>query len=105
MAIEAEDIAAISRVGIPRNILYVRLQQLLSSVLVYWDIHVEAQYIYHNECTKVQNLSVYNVRGRMLESARAIETQVGSVHCWKHHSTRVSCCMGSSAAQDMLAQL
>ena len=33
---------------------------------------------------KCRTLDVYyNARARILESARAIETQVGSVHCWK----------------------
>ena len=35
---------------------------------------------------KCRTLGVYNARARMLESARAIETQVGSVHCWKCYS-------------------
>ena len=33
-----------------------------------------------SEALKVHALNVYNVRVRMLERARAIETQVGSVH-------------------------
>ena len=33
---------------------------------------------------KCRTLGIYNVRARMLESARAIEA--GSVHCCKHYS-------------------
>ena len=35
---------------------------------------------------KCRTHSVYNARARMLENARAIEIQIGSVHCWKLYS-------------------
>ena len=57
--------------------------------------------IFKMNALECRTLGIYNARVRMLESARAIETQVGSVHCWKcssfdRSSTRASTPSGSN---------